>query len=104
MAPREADSREQKWLPDGEPKRDELAARAALREAIRAFLNTEGSEEAIRQQILQLRGGAEALARLARIEQGQKQFARLGVSTEQYLRWKRDEIELEQRRDSAHDA
>ena len=63
-----------------------------------------GSDEAIRQRILQLRGGAEALKRLARIDEGQRRFAGLGVSTEEYLRWKREEIELEQRRDAARDA
>ena len=87
------------------PKRGRLGeGRAALREAIGAFLAAGGSDEAIRQRILQLRGGAEALNRLARIDEGQRRFAGLGVSTAEYLRWKREEIELEQRRDAAGDA
>jgi hypothetical protein len=83
---------------------DQAAARTVLREALRAFLNTGNRDPAIKQQILQLRGGAEALKRLARIDEGQRRFAGLGVSTEEYLRWKREEIELEQRRDAARDA
>src|SRR5207253_10528093 len=56
----------QKPVATCEPPLDGTAARAALREAIGSFLEAGGSDEAIRQRILQLRGGAEALERLAR--------------------------------------
>jgi hypothetical protein len=75
-----------------------------LRQAVLSFLVTGGGDEAARQRILELPGGAEALARLARIEQAQRRFAGLGPSTELYLRCKQEEIEEEQRRDAARDA
>ena len=93
------------WRPGPRgPKRGRLGeGPAALREAIWAYLEAGESGEAIRQRILQLHGGAEALERLARIREGQRRFAGLGVSTEEYFRWKKEEIELEQRRDAARD-
>ena len=50
-----------------------------------------------------LEGGLRVRLRLARIREGQRRFAGLGVSTEEYFRWKKEEIELEQRRDAARD-
>jgi hypothetical protein len=55
----------------------------------------------LKNRILELSGGAEALRRLKRIQEGRRQFAGRGLPTEDYFRHKREEVEAERRREES---
>jgi excisionase family DNA binding protein len=80
--------------------RDDTPAAEFRRELI-AYLESGETDLAARSRLMALPGGAEALAKVARIRELQSRLAGGGSVVDAYLRWKPEEIEAERRRDEA---
>ena len=76
---------------DGNP----VATNALLREALAAYWETDGQDEALRAQILALPNGAAALAKGEQIREAFRPFAGTGISVEEFLREKHAEARRE---------
>jgi excisionase family DNA binding protein len=74
---------------------------ADFRRELAAYLESGETDLAARARLMAFPGGAEALAKVARIRQLQSRLAGDDSVVETYLRWKREEIEAERRRDEA---
>ena len=73
-----------------------------LKEEMVAYLRSDETDQAARERLLALTGGGVALEKAARIREMQQRLAGATPSVDEYLDWKREEIEVEQRRDETH--
>lgn len=76
----------------------------AIREALVAYLESEETDQEAWERLQHLPGGAQALQEALELKAGLAAFAHTPGSVDQYLEWKREEIEAERRRDEARDA
>jgi hypothetical protein len=84
--------------------RVEHPAATQIRRALTLYLESGETDTIALRQLRQLPGGEEALARALSLKAGLAPLQRTGGSVDQYLQWKREEAEEEQRRDEARDA
>jgi hypothetical protein len=68
---------------------------ALLREALAAYWETEGQDEALRGRIIALPNGAAALAKGEQIREAFRPFVGTGISVEEFLREKHAEARRE---------
>ena len=79
-------------------------ADADLRIALLEFVRGGSTDQGLKKRILEINGGTEALRRLVRIQEGRRQFAGRGSSTEDYFGEKRAEVAAERRREESRSA
>lgn len=83
---------------------EEQAVGQALRDALIAYLESGETDQEAWERLQHLPGGAQALQEALELKAGLAAFAHTPGSVDEYLEWKREEIEAERQRDEARDA